>query len=113
MKFSFWNQYFSHVHESEHSPAVALEKLRDYYQRKGGKLIEISEGSFCIEKGSIIMSIIGFGPETWLKHLITVSANAVSAEKTQISININLKIPGFTIGKNFLLDEAKAACSGI
>jgi hypothetical protein len=113
MQFSLWNQYFSHVHQSELGALEAMSKVRAYYEGKGAKLVKADESSFCVEKGSLVMSILGMGPETWLKHFVVVSSSYLSDGKTEITFNINLKLFGLTAGKNFLLSETKEACAAI
>ena len=109
MKFSIWNQYFSHKHTSSLPKLEVLERLELFYATKKPKLLNKTESGLRVEKGSLLASIFCIGPETWCKNIVTIETKQIGSG-TEVVFNINLKLPGLTIGKNFLLAEAQSAC---
>ena len=112
MKVSWWNQYFVHEVTSTLPRAEVIEKLKDFYSSKKPKSIELINSKLRIEKGSIWASIFCIGPETWCKNIIEIDVQETT-DGSKVTFYINLKLPGFTVGKNYLLVEASNACDAL
>ena len=113
MKFSFWNQYFSHSYESELERAQILENLESFYQKRNPKSVTRTDDGLTVVKGSLFMSLVAIGPETWLKNISTIRLVEREAHRTRVEFCVNLKLPGLTLGKNYLIEEMKQACEHI
>ena len=112
MKISFWNQYFVHEFSSTLPRDEVIEKLKCFYSLKNPKSLGLLDSKLRIEKGSIWASLFCIGPETWCKNIIEIDVKETS-DGSEVIFNINLKLPGFTVGKNYLLVEASNACEAL
>ena len=112
MKFSIWNQYFQYSYSSSMNKEEVLSRLETFFSEKKPKAIFIRGNNLTIEKGSLFASFFCIGPETWCKNIINIEVKEIP-EGSHIQFDINLKLPGFTFGRNFLLEEAAEACKYI
>ena len=115
MKFSWWNQFYDVSFEVNVPTELALTKLSELYANKRSKRLEIDEKrkQINVEKGSCFFSAICIGPETWCRHVIEITMESLPDGKSKINFSINLKLAGFSVGKNFLLSECKSFCDKI
>ena len=110
MKISFWNQYFVHEYLCSLPRDEIIERLKGFYSSKKPKSLELIGSKLRVEKGSIWASLFCIGPETWCKNITEIEIKETS-DGSKVIFNINLKLPGFTVGKNCLLVEASSACN--
>lgn len=109
MSFSFWDHQFTHVvHVSTSVPEVIKQAESYFRARKHRLLIAKPEaGTLRVKRGSLWFSLLLPGPETWCRHMIDVTATDIGSGKTCVAFFVNLKLGGFSLGKNFLLEECK------
>jgi hypothetical protein len=115
MKFAFWNHYFSFTTVASVSAAASIERLSSLYRSKGIQRVAIDseKNTIVVEKGSIWCSIFVIGPETWCRHIVTVKATDVPGAATELEFGINLKLVGWTLGKNSLIEECRAVSAAL
>ena len=95
---------------------MAIEKLAALYRSKRYRRLEADpeRGTLLVEKGSLIVSTIVIGPETWCRHTIEIAATQLTSSETQLEFELNLKLLlGLTVGKNFLIEECKKALASM
>jgi hypothetical protein len=109
MNFSLWNHNFTHTVEVSMSAFDAIRTLQAYFRDLRHRVLTATPelGALHVERGNYLFSTFIPGPETWCRHTITVMATDTSNGKSTVKFSINLKLMGFSVGKNFLLEECK------
>lgn len=109
MSFSFWNHHFTHTAEVSMPAIDVIQYLQAHFGKRRHRFVNATPelGTLQVGRGSLWCSLFVPGPETWCRHTIDVLANDTENGITLVKFNITLKLFGFSIGKNFLLEECR------
>jgi len=112
MKFSWWMHKYEYEAAIEKDANSALRQLTEYYQASSrAARVKTTSDGLEVERGSLLFSIFGIGPETWCRHVLRVSLQSDGTHRTLLRWKIEMKFCGVTAGKNYLIDECKRVIS--
>ena len=116
MKISVWNQYWEHKEIVALSSGQVYEGLLKHY-KQSSKTFKLDRENFpsglSFHRGNVLFSIFLVGSELKFKHYVDVNIQETEEGKTQIIWNINLKLCGFQVGENALIEECKEVVKNI
>src|SRR5215472_2599985 len=106
MKFAWWIHKYEYQDTVEKDAYFIRQQLAEYYRASARTVGWKSEpGCLEVERGSLLFSMCGIGPETWCQHVLGVNLESVAPQRTVLRWEIRMKYCGLTAGKNYLIDE--------
>lgn len=108
MKFSFWTQILNYSEIVSGNKDNIIEDLLEYYKKssKSFALINKKDSNFKFSRGSKWISALALGSEKWCYHTIEVTMRDIN-NSAEVTWNIDLKIFGFQVRKNAIVEECK------
>ena len=105
--FSWWTHSLTHEEAVPGSRAECYERLLRHYERLGASILQSQRpDSLTYARGSLFASCFGFGPETWCRHTVAVRLSH-GEDGVLIKWSVDLKLCGFSVGKNAIVEEFK------
>ena len=108
MKFSFWTQKWNYRDTVKGNAGAILEDFIEYYRKssKTFELINKNNNIFKFSRGRKWVSACGLGSEKWCYHIMEIDLKGTDG-LIEISWDIDLKLFGFQVANNALINECK------
>lgn len=111
--FSWWTHSLTYGVTVPGSRDECYQRLLQHYHRLGMSILESQRpGSLTYVRGSLLVSCFAIGPETWCRHTVTVRLSDDDGG-VQIKWSVDLKLCGFSVGKNAIVEEIKKLAANL